>query len=107
MNVQRLKPEDHAPTEAGLRRKLEQLGYAVTRYAYPAGTYFGPHSHTEDKIDAVVSGAFRITMGGESVVLGPGEYVFVPKGIEHEAEVVGEDAVLSLDGVRHPDKRQR
>jgi quercetin dioxygenase-like cupin family protein len=34
-------------------------------------------------------------------VLGPGEYVFVPKGIEHEAEVVGDGPVLSLDGVRH------
>ena len=83
-----------------MRRKLEQLGYAVNRYFYPEGTYFGPHSHTVDKIDAVVSGSFRITMGGESVVLGPGEYLFVPKGIEHEAEVIGDGAVLSLDGVR-------
>jgi quercetin dioxygenase-like cupin family protein len=46
-------------------------------------------------------------MGGESVVLGPGEYVFVPKGIEHEAEVVGDGAVLSLDGVRNSVTRQR
>jgi len=107
MNVQRLKSEDGTPTEAALRRKLEQLGYAVNRYFYPEGTYFGPHSHAVDKIDAVVSGSFRITMGGESVVLGPGEYVFVPKGIEHEAEVVGESAVLSLDGVRNSVTRQR
>jgi quercetin dioxygenase-like cupin family protein len=107
MNVQRLKSEDSTPTEAALRRKLEQLGYAVTRYFYPEGTYFGPHSHSVDKIDAVVSGTFRITMGGETVVLGPGEYVFVPKGIEHEAEVVGDGAVLSLDGVRNSVTRQR
>ena len=107
MNVQRLKSEDGTPTEAALRRKLEQLGYTVNRYFYPEGTYFAPHSHTSDKIDAVVSGSFRITMGGESVVLGPGEYVFVPKGIEHEAEVVGEGAVLSLDGVRNSVTRQR
>jgi quercetin dioxygenase-like cupin family protein len=107
MNIQKLKSGDGTPTEAELRRKLEQLGYAVTRYFYPEGTYFAPHSHAVDKIDAVVTGSFRITMGGESVVLGPGEYVFVPKGIEHEAEVVGEGAVLSLDGVRHSVTRQR
>ena len=107
MNVLKLKSEEGVPTEAALRRKLEQLGYAVNRYAYPQGTYFAPHSHTVDKIDAVVSGAFRITMGGESVVLGPGEYLFVPKGIEHEAEVIGEEAVLSLDGVRRTGKWER
>ena len=107
MNVQRLKSEEGVPTEVALRRKLEQLGYAVNRYVYPQGTSFGVHSHTVDKIDAVVSGAFRITMGGESVVLGPGEYVYVPKGIEHEAEVVGDSPVLSLDGVRRTGKWER
>jgi len=105
MNVQRLKSEDGPPTEAALRRRLEQLGYTVNRYFYPAGTYFGPHTHTMDKIDAVIEGEFRITMGGESLVLGPGEYVFVPKGIEHEAEVVGTKPVLSLDAVRTAGKR--
>jgi quercetin dioxygenase-like cupin family protein len=104
MNVQKLKSEEGAPSEAALRRKLEQLGYFVTRYFYPVGTYFAPHTHTVDKIDAVVSGEFRVTMGGESVTLGPGEYVFIPKGIEHEAEVIGEAAVLSLDAVRQTRK---
>ncbi len=107
MNVQHFKNGDGPPTEAALRRRLEQLGYAVNRYVYPAGTHFPPHTHPVDKIDAVVTGEFRITMGGESVVLGPGDYVFVPKGIEHEAEVVGDSAVLSLDAVRHTGKWER
>ncbi len=107
MNVQHLRNGDAAPTEAALRRKLEQLGYAVNRYVYPPGTHFPPHTHSVDKIDAVVSGEFRITMGGESVVLQAGDYVFVPKGIEHEAEVVGDTAVLSLDAVRHTGKWER
>ena len=102
MNVQRFRgADDSPPTEAALRRKLEQLGYAVNRYVYLPGTHFPPHTHSVDKIDAIVSGEFRITMGGETVVLTAGEYVFIPKGIEHEAEVIGDAAVLSLDGVRH------
>ncbi len=107
MNVQKLKSEAVPVSEAALRRRLEQLGYVVNRYAYPAGTHFPMHTHTVDKIDAVVSGQFKITMGGESVVLGPGEFVFVPKGIEHEAEVVGDAAVISLDGIRHTGKWER
>ncbi len=107
MQVHRLQSDGQPPTEAALRRKLEQLGYAVNRYVYPPGTYFGPHHHSVDKIDAVVSGQFRIAMGGDSVVLGPGEYVYVPKGIEHEAEVIGEADVLSLDAVRRTGKWER
>lgn len=107
MNVQHLSSGEGPPSEAALRRKLEQLGYVVNRYAYLPGTHFERHTHTVDKIDAVVSGEFRITMGGESVVLKAGDYVYVPKGIEHEAEVIGDEAVLSLDGVRHTGKWER
>ncbi len=92
--------EDGPLTEAALRKKLEALGYKVTRYNYPPGMYFGPHRHDVDKIDAVLSGFFRITMGGESVVLEPGDYVHVPRGVEHSAEAVGEAPVVSLDAVK-------
>ena len=87
-------------SEPALRRKLEQLGYAVCRYAYPPGTYFPPHTHAQDKMDAVVSGRFRIRMGDNEVVLEPGDAVMVPRGVEHSAEVVGEETVVSLDAVK-------
>lgn len=32
-------------SESALRRKLERLGYSVTRYVYPPGTYFPDHAH--------------------------------------------------------------
>jgi quercetin dioxygenase-like cupin family protein len=87
-------------TEAALRRKLESLGYRVTCYTYPPGTYFPFHTHSVDKMDAVLSGRFRIGMGGESAVLEAGDFVSVPANIEHEAEVVGSEPVISLDAVK-------
>jgi len=87
-------------SEAALARKLEKLGYAVNSYVYSPGTYFAPHTHGVDKMDAVVSGRFRITMGADSVVLGPGEAIAVPAGTEHSAEVVVAEPVVSLDGIR-------
>jgi mannose-6-phosphate isomerase-like protein (cupin superfamily) len=61
------------------------------------------HAHAADKIDAVVSGHFRITMGAEEALLGAGDAVYVPGGVKHSAEVVGEEAVASLDAVKnHP-----
>ncbi len=82
-----------------MREKLERLGYRVSRYVYPPGTYFGPHTHDLDKIDAVLSGRFHISMGKDSAILEAGDLVRVPRGAEHSAEVVSVDPVISLDAV--------
>ncbi len=87
-------------SERALREKLERKGYRVSRYVYPSGTYFPDHTHEVDKIDAVVSGRFRLTLAGESVVLEAGDAIEVPRGAVHSAEVVGEGSVVSLDAVR-------
>jgi quercetin dioxygenase-like cupin family protein len=91
--------KDGVLSEQGMRRKLEQLGYRVTRYTYAPGTFFPAHKHATDKIDAVLSGNFRIRMGRDSVVLKAGDFVHVPAGAEHSAEVMGDQAVVSLDGI--------
>jgi quercetin dioxygenase-like cupin family protein len=101
MKVDRWNPDDDETlSESTLRQKLQKLGYRVSRYVYPPGTAFPTHSHDVDKMDAVLSGEFRITMDGESVVLGAGDSVQVPRGAEHSAEVIGDRAVVSLDGVK-------
>lgn len=86
-------------SEQAMRHKLQQLGYRVTRYTYAPGTFFPAHTHALDKIDAVLSGSFRIVMGKDSVVLQAGDFVYVPASAEHSAEVIGDQAVVSLDGV--------
>ncbi len=91
---------DCALSEPALRRKLEKRGYRVSCYTYPVGTYFPPHTHAGDKMDAVVSGRLRIRMGGVEVVLQAGDAVLVRRGAEHSAEVVGAEPVVSLDAVK-------
>lgn len=87
-------------SESALKKKLERLGFSVTRYRYSPGTSFPAHRHDRDKMDAVITGQFRITMEKQSVVLGPGDAVLVPKDTLHSAEVVGGSPVISLDGVK-------
>jgi quercetin dioxygenase-like cupin family protein len=91
--------KDGALSEQGMRHKLEQLGYRVTRYVYAPGTSFPSHTHTSDKIDAVLSGSLQISMAGQAVTLKAGDFIHVPAGAEHSAEVIGNQAVVSLDGV--------
>jgi quercetin dioxygenase-like cupin family protein len=88
------------PTEREIREELEERGFRVSRYVYPPGTEFPAHTHDVEKIDAVVSGRFRVELEGEEVELGPGDWVRVPAGAEHTAAVVGEAPVVSLDAAR-------
>ncbi len=91
---------DGPVSEAVLRRRLEQRGYAVSRYTYAPGTIFPDHTHGVDKIDAVLTGTFRVVLEGQEVVLGPGDAVVVRRGAVHSAEVVGDQSVVSLDAVK-------
>lgn len=92
--------QDDVLSEDSFRTKLEARGYQVSRYVYPPGTVFPPHTHGVDKIDAVVSGRFQMSMQGEAVILEAGDCLAVPRGVVHSAEVIGDQAVVSLDAVK-------
>lgn len=91
---------DGPVSETALRARLEALGYAVAHYVYPPGTRFPDHAHDADKIDAVVTGRFRLVIGGHTCELGPGDWVEVPRGRRHNATVVGDETVVSLDAIK-------
>ena len=91
---------DGTLSEESLRKKLENKGYRASRYTYSPGTYFSNHKHGESKIDAVLSGTFRMGMHGQFVDLGPGDWIEVPAGAIHSAEVIGSESVVSLDAIR-------
>jgi quercetin dioxygenase-like cupin family protein len=87
-------------SESALRRKLQGQGYNVARYVYQPGTVFPDHKHDIDKVDAVVSGRFRLVIGGHVALLGPGDWIDVPRGVTHNAAVLGDEPVVSLDAVK-------
>ena len=102
MSVHRWDPDtDGELSEKALRRMLEAQGYSVTRYVYPPGTHFPEHTHGVDKIDAVFAGRFELIVAGTRNVLGPGDWIAVPRGVPHTATVVGDAPVVSLDAVKN------
>jgi quercetin dioxygenase-like cupin family protein len=101
MQVEHWNSERDGPlSETAMRRKLEERGYAVSRYVYQPGTFFPPHDHGVDKIDGVISGRFRMVMGGQEAVMESGDMLVVPRHVMHSAEVVGDEPVVSLDAVK-------
>lgn len=71
----------------------------VTRNVYAPGTNFPSHVHDVDKIDPVLSGRFRITLGKESRIREAGDLHIVSRGAIHDAIMEGDD-VVCLDTVR-------
>ncbi|MGE0039682.1 MAG: cupin domain-containing protein [Vicinamibacterales bacterium] len=101
MPLHRWNPTLDGPfTEGALRARLEARGYRVARYTYEPGTVFPDHAHGVDKIDAVIAGRFRLVIGGHLHVLGPGDWIEIPRGAIHSAAVLGDEPVVSLDAVR-------
>lgn len=101
MHLTRWSPAKDGPlSESALRRKMQRLGYRATQYVYPPGTRFPEHTHAVEKMDAVLSGRFRMTMEGREMVLEAGDLLEIPAGTRHAAEVVGDEPVVSLDGVK-------
>ena len=91
---------DGAFSEDALRQKLQSQGYNVARYVYSPGTVFPDHKHEVDKVDAVVAGRFRLVIGGHVAMLGPGDWIDVQRGVTHNATVLGDEPVVSLDAVK-------
>ncbi len=101
IRIERWDTERDGPlSEQAMQEKLEALGYGVARYVYPPGTYFPDHTHEIDKLDAVLSGRFRMTILNESAILEAGDSLRVPAGTVHSAEVIGDEPVISLDATR-------
>lgn len=100
VRVEHWREEWGALSEAAMRKRLEAEGYSVSRYTYPPGTYFSAHTHEVDKKDTVLRGRLKIGAEGRKVVLEPGDMIEIPAGTVHTAEVVGSDAVVSLDATR-------
>lgn len=89
--------EDGPPDEERVRGRLQARGFHASRHVYPPGTTFEEHTHEVDKIDAVLSGRFRMTAPGEEAVLEAGDWLEVPAGTPHTARVVGDEPVVTLD----------
>lgn len=96
------KKKDGILTESGMRKKLETGGYvAIFKYEYAPGTVFPDHTHSIEKIDAIVSGKFKVSMDGQEFILNPGDSIVIPKNTVHRAEVIGDKPVVSLDACKY------
>lgn len=85
--------------------------YALAKVVIPKGVGEPPpHTHTrEDESYYILEGEFAFRIGGETVEAGPGDYVWLPRGVEHGFELKTERAkaliTMTPAGLEHFFKR--
>lgn len=98
LNIRRWDPAtDGTLSEEKMMSKLQREGYKCYIYHYHPGTYFEDHTHEVHKVEGIIAGQFRLGMYGQNVTLGPGDMLEVPRGVVHNAAVVGTEGVIAID----------
>ena len=98
VRLERWQPGDGPLTERRMMKLMEFEGCDVLVYTYRPGTVFPEHEHGQNKVDGVLEGILRITVGDAVFDLKPGDRLYIPARTRHAAEVLGEKTVVSLDG---------
>jgi quercetin dioxygenase-like cupin family protein len=82
-----------------MSHKLRSHGYDPTPVTLAPGTVHNEHSHPEPRTDAVLEGCLKVTLFGQEILLFPGDFLEIPCGVEHTAEVVSTEPAVVLEGV--------
>lgn len=75
---------------------LRSKHFEVTKMRFEKGRGAAPHQHVEEQLAFVVSGRLRVTAGGETYEVGPGQASFNPSNVLHGVEALEDTVVLSL-----------
>ncbi|CAL8096268.1 unnamed protein product [Calicophoron daubneyi] len=79
---------------------LKKEGCSCVDYKFNPGTSFSEHTHSQNKLDCIVTGHLWFKMMGEEVILGPGDRIEIPRNTPHCARVEGNEVVTYVDATR-------
>jgi quercetin dioxygenase-like cupin family protein len=68
----------------------------VARFDLKRGGVVPRHSHENEQVSHVLSGALKFKINGQEVIVGAGELLQIPGGLEHEVEVVEDTIVIDV-----------
>ena len=86
------------PLGGGTERRI--LAYNDSLMAVEVGFETGaegaPHSHPHTQMSYALSGSFRYTVEGESVILNPGDSIVVPASLTHGTVCLEKGVLLDV-----------
>jgi quercetin dioxygenase-like cupin family protein len=73
----------------GIVRKtlVEGEKMMICEFTLEAGSEIPTHSHSHEQVGYILEGRLRLTIGGESRLVGPGDSYAAPPNVPHHAQV--------------------
>lgn len=97
MKVATLDSLNSTVARAGVtRRSFSGANATLAFTTLEPGHTPNPHSHPHEQIVYVLAGELRFTVGDEEAIVGPGDMLVVPPGVEHWAETISEEPAVDL-----------
>lgn len=97
MNKVNLSEKFRQITDYWNPRIIGELNDSYVKAVKFKGEFVWHHHEREDELFLVVGGQFRMRFRQREVVIGPGEFIVVPKGVEHMPVADEECSVLLLE----------
>jgi len=71
-----------------IKKRLQQDGYLIiTEYNDPPNKEFPDHTHEMEELAVIISGSMEAKMDGKNYFLKPGDELFFPAKMLHNAKV--------------------
>ena len=78
------------------RKMIHGKSMTVARIRLSKGAAVPMHSHVNEQISMVESGALRFVLAGEELVLRAGDVLVIPPGVPHLAEALEDSLAVDL-----------
>lgn len=75
----------------------------LAEFKLTAGHILPRHAHIYEQTGYLVSGAIRLTVGGEIFDAKPGDSWSIPEGVEHQAEILVDSVAVEVFSPVRPD----
>ena len=81
---------------ATARQYLTGDRVTVARFELKQGGIVARHSHENEQVSCVLSGALKFRLNGQEILVGAGEVLQIPGGLAHEVEVIEDTVVIDV-----------
>ena len=91
-------PDGYQPILNGIQIKTLVHGEKTlfSEFKMKAGSQLPRHAHPQEQTGYLVSGQIRLTIGGESFDVSPGDSWCVPGNLEHQAEILVDSVAIEV-----------
>jgi quercetin dioxygenase-like cupin family protein len=90
--------DGYASPLPGIRRKTLSYGYVtqMTEFRLRGGAVLPVHDHPHEQTGYLVAGRMRLTIGGETRDVGPGDSWSIPGGVSHAAVALADTVAVEV-----------